>query len=174
MELFVWAVIAGPLFWSVAISAPGDAEPVEASTPPAPYFAGRVEAKGLEENGGSQKTEEAVDRALDWLDGLNSSTEVVASPSQYSTAIRIYDAIELERFDAPARGYLLHLEQLGILAPPQREVVIDRLLALDSGEIDIEQIKWVVMMVLFSQPGQELAYARMEDLVFEEGAGSIH
>jgi Smg protein len=29
-------------------------------------------------------------------------------------------------------------------------------------------------MVLFSQPGQEQAYARMEDLVFEEGAGSIH
>jgi hypothetical protein len=27
---------------------------------------------------------------------------------------------------------------------------------------------------LFSQPGQELNYARMEDLVFDEGAGSIH
>ena len=115
-----------------------------------------------------------IDRALDWLDGLNSSTEVVASSSQYSTAIRIYDAIELERFDAPARGYLLHLEQLGILAPPQREVVIDRLLALDSGEIDIEQIKWVVMMVLFSQPGHEQAYAQMEDLVFAEEPHWLH
>jgi uncharacterized protein Smg (DUF494 family) len=29
-------------------------------------------------------------------------------------------------------------------------------------------------MVLFSQPGQELAYARMEDLVFEESAGALH
>jgi Smg protein len=29
-------------------------------------------------------------------------------------------------------------------------------------------------MVLFSQPGQEAAYARMEDLVFEEDAGLIH
>jgi uncharacterized protein Smg (DUF494 family) len=27
---------------------------------------------------------------------------------------------------------------------------------------------------LFSQPGQEQAYARMEDLVFEESTGSIH
>jgi len=27
---------------------------------------------------------------------------------------------------------------------------------------------------LFSQPGQEQAYARMEDLVFEESPGSIH
>jgi uncharacterized protein Smg (DUF494 family) len=29
-------------------------------------------------------------------------------------------------------------------------------------------------MVLFSQPGQEIAYARMEDLVFEEDSGLIH
>jgi uncharacterized protein Smg (DUF494 family) len=29
-------------------------------------------------------------------------------------------------------------------------------------------------MVLFSQPGQELAYARMEDLVFEEENDSLH
>jgi len=32
----------------------------------------------------------------------------------------------------------------------------------------------VVLMVLFSQPGQELAYARMEDLVFEEQSGLAH
>jgi Smg protein len=43
-----------------------------------------------------------------------------------------------------------------------------------SCRIDVEQIKWVVLMVLFSQPGQELAYARMEDLVFEENTGAVH
>ena len=115
-----------------------------------------------------------IDRALDWLDGLNTNTDVVVSAAQFSTAIRIFDEIELERFDAASRGYLLHLEQLGILAPPQRELVIDRLLALDSGEIDIEQIKWVVMMVLFSQPGHEQAYAQMEDLVFAEEPHWLH
>jgi Smg protein len=115
-----------------------------------------------------------IDRALDWLDGLNSGSEVVVNPPQTSTSVRVFDPIELERFDATARGYLLHLEQLGILAPAQRELVIDRLLALDSGEIDIEQIKWVVMMVLFSQPGHEQAYAQMEDLVFAEEPHWLH
>jgi Smg protein len=115
-----------------------------------------------------------IDRALDWLDGLNTGSESVVSPSQTSTSMRIFDEIELERFDSVSRGYLLHLEQLGILAPPQRELVIDRLLALDSGEIDIEQIKWVVMMVLFSQPGHEQAYAQMEDLVFAEEPHWLH
>ena len=41
-------------------------------------------------------------------------------------------------------------------------------------EIDTEQVKWVVLMVLFSQPGQEQAYQRMEDLVFEGQSDSLH
>ncbi len=115
-----------------------------------------------------------IDRALDWLDGLNAAA--LPSPDQAGTAptFRIYDVVEQDRFDAHSRGYLLYLEQSGILSAVQREIVIDRLLALDSDDIDIEQIKWVVMMVLFSQPGQEQAYARMEDLVFAENPSWLH
>ncbi|WP_428100329.1 DUF494 family protein [Candidatus Rariloculus sp.] len=114
-----------------------------------------------------------IDRALDWLDGLNAE-EVAASDAPRTAAIRVYDRAEQERLDAASRGYLLHLEQVGILAPPQRELAIDRLLALDNEEIDVEHIKWVVMMVLFSQPGHEQAYAQMEDLVFAEDPGWVH
>jgi len=114
-----------------------------------------------------------IDRALDWLDGLNAA-EVADSDAPRAVAMRIYDRAEQERLDARSRGYLLHLEQISILAPAQRELVIDRLLALDSEEIDVEQIKWVVMMVLFSQPGHEQAYAQMEDLVFAEEPDWVH
>ena len=114
-----------------------------------------------------------IERALDWLDGLNAA-EAASGDAPRSAAIRIYDPVELDRLDTAARGYLLHLEQVGILAPAQRELAIDRLLALDTDEIDIEQIKWVVMMVLFSQPGHEQAYAQMEDLVLADGPGWIH
>jgi len=114
-----------------------------------------------------------IDRALEWLDGLNFA-EAVPTPSASTAGIRIFDTAEQERFDSVARGYMLHLEQIGILPPPQRELVIDRLMALESDEIEIEQIKWVVMMVLFSQPGNEQAYAQMEDLVFAEEPGWMH
>lgn len=114
-----------------------------------------------------------IDRALEWLDGLNFA-DAVPTVTSSSAGMRIYDPGEQERFDAAARGYLLHLEQVGILPPAQRELVIDRLLALESDEIDLEQIKWVVMMVLFSQPGNEQAYAQMEDLVFAEEPGWMH
>ena len=118
--------------------------------------------------------EREIDRALDWLDGLNAVDIDTDSSGPCSTTVRVYDRIELERLDSHCRGYLLHLEQVGILTPAQRELVIDRLLALGTDDIDIEQIKWVVMMVLFSQPGQEQAYARMEDLVFADDPGWLH
>jgi Smg protein len=114
-----------------------------------------------------------IDRALDWLEGLNAA-EVGTGSAPRPAAVRIFDRVEQERLDAQARGYLLHLEQIGILLPAQREVVIDRLLALDTEEVDIEQIKWVVMMVLFSQPGQQDAYAQMEDLVFADDPAWVH
>jgi Smg protein len=112
-----------------------------------------------------------IDRALDWLDGL-SSTGAASAP--HDKAFRLFDATEQERLDAASRGYLLQLEQIGILQPAQREIVIDRLLALDNEEIDVEQTKWVVMMVLFSQPGQQEAYAQMEDLVYADDSAWVH
>ena len=95
-------------------------------------------------------------------------------PAPTTRAIRVFAALEQSRLDTDCRGYLVHLEQVGILSPTQRELVIDRLMALDGDEIDIEKLKWVVLMVLFSQPGQETAFSRMEDLVFEDRSGAIH
>ena len=52
--------------------------------------------------------------------------------------------------------------------------MIDRLLALNTNDIDIDQIKWIVLMILFSQPNQEKAYSRMEDLIFETNESVLH
>ena len=115
-----------------------------------------------------------IDRALEWLEGLTDHHDNLAFNAQTEHGTRIYSDIEQGRLDSACRGYITYLEQIGILSPPQREILIDRLLALETTDIDVEQIKWVVLMVLFSQPGQELAYARMEDLVFEETSDLLH
>jgi Smg protein len=114
-----------------------------------------------------------VERALCWLE------ELAADPARQhaapgSRAIRVFAPVEIARLDTDCRGYLVHLEQVGILSPTQRELVIDRLMALGGDEIDIEKLKWVVLMVLFSQPGQETAFSRMEDLVFEDRSAALH
>lgn len=118
-------------------------------------------------------SEREVGRALEWLEQLSMDPQhLTAIPA--SRAIRIFDASEQTRLDTDCRGYILYLENIGILNATQRELVIDRLLALDARQIDIEQIKWVVLMVLFTQPGQESAYLRMEDLVFDNRLDAVH
>ena len=114
-----------------------------------------------------------VERALCWLEEL-AADPARQHPAPTTRAIRVFAAIEQARLDTEYRGYLVHLKQVGILSPTQRELVIDRLMALDGDEIDIEKLKWVVLMVLFSQPGQETAFSRMEDLVFQHRSGAIH
>jgi Smg protein len=126
-----------------------------------------------------------VERALDWLADLAGERHraVVASAAPETDipveqtderAVRIYSTMELVRLPADCRGLLMMLEQVGILNPQQREIVIERLLALDAEEFDLEKVKWVVLMVLSSQPGQELACSRMEDLVFDAPESSLH
>ncbi|MAD91766.1 MAG: hypothetical protein CMQ54_03425 [Gammaproteobacteria bacterium] len=115
-----------------------------------------------------------IENALLWLDELTGHQKTLKYGNLDSHGIRIYSNFEQEKLDCHCRGYIVYLEQIGILSPPQRELLIDRLLALDSNDIDVEQIKWVVLMVLFSQPGQELNYARMEDLIFDKKMSSIH
>jgi Smg protein len=63
---------------------------------------------------------------------------------------------------------------MGVLNPASRELVIDRAMALENEDFDIEQLKWVVLMVLFNQPGEEAAYAWLEDLVFENMTNCLH
>ena len=118
--------------------------------------------------------EPEVDRALDWLEELAASEAEPFTNKPARRSVRVFSVRELARLDTECRGYMIYLEQIGILSPVQREVVLERLMALDTPDIDVDQVKWVVLMVLFSQPGQESAFSRMEDLVFEDDAGAVH
>jgi len=114
-----------------------------------------------------------VERALDWLADLAGERERPPLNSS-GPAVRIYADGELTRLSTDCRGFLFTLERLGILAPRQREIVIERMLALDADEIDTEQLKWVVLLVLSSQPGQEAAFERLEDLVTDSNISRPH
>jgi Smg protein len=68
----------------------------------------------------------------------------------------------------------MFLEQCGILTPASRELVIDRVMAIDEEPLSMENLKWMVLMVLFSQPDEELAFARMEHLVYGSLPAYLH
>lgn len=119
--------------------------------------------------------EQTIAKAFDWLDGLSSATEGKHAPTlAHKQAIRIYTLEEMRHLNTECRGFLLFLEQMGVLDHISRETVIDRTMALDSDEMDLEQLKWVVLMVIFNQPGGEAAAAWMEDIVIDQMATQLH
>jgi len=119
-----------------------------------------------------------IHKAFDWLESMTVIEEESLNSDEDEhkpeLAMRFYTEQELLRLDVQCRGYLLFLEQVGVLDGETREVVIERVMALDTDEIDLDQMKWVVLMVLFYQPGREVAYAWMEDLVFEDLEAVVH
>ncbi|MDH5516515.1 MAG: DUF494 domain-containing protein [Gammaproteobacteria bacterium] len=115
----------------------------------------------------------AINKAFDWLEDLAELQDIAELTPLTSTAMRVISQEEMSLLDQEGIGFLLHLEQTGILTPLTRELVLDRVLALDT-QVDIEQLKWIVMIVLFNHPGEENAYAWMESLVFDQGLDYIH
>lgn len=116
-------------------------------------------------------------KAISWLEKLVALQESDVSACFHATSndsIRVYTASEVEKMDVQSRGFLLFLEQAGILTPKTREMVIERVMELDSHHLILEDIKWIVLMVLFNVPDNENEYAHMEDLLFELPDSRIH
>jgi Smg protein len=116
-----------------------------------------------------------VERALDWLTDLAFRQER-AAPLQagaHAHLVRVFTDGELMRLSTECRGLLLSLERAQVLTAQQREIVIERMLALEADEPDTEQLKWVVLMVLSSQPG-EVAVERLGGMMLEAPSNAPH
>lgn len=119
--------------------------------------------------------EREVGKAFDWLEGLATQKDNhYPSTDTGTSASRIYHGKELEKLDTECRGFLLFLEQAGVLDIQNRELVIDRVMALESEDIDLQQLKWVVLMVLFNQPGKEAVITWMEDIIMDDLNANMH
>ncbi len=114
-----------------------------------------------------------INRAFDWLEALDNGRPG-DRPARVGGPIRVFHGPELDKLDIEARGFLVYLEHHGILDADQRELVLDRAMALDQDDIDLDDLKWVVLMVLFNQPGAEAAYAWMETQIFNDEPEPLH
>jgi Smg protein len=96
--------------------------------------------------------EEEIADALEWLSGLRQMSDG-ESPSHCARpgSLRIYAEDELLRLGVECRGFLLFLENSGILDAACREMIVERALALGETEIELENLKVIVLMVLWQQ-----------------------
>ncbi len=121
--------------------------------------------------------ENEIEHAFAWLDSLAPSTllDDADATAPAKSSIRLYASVEQQTIPSDCQGFLLHLEQVGILNSAGRERVIDRLLALADGEqVDLEQLKWVILMVLFRQSEDKSAYSELEDMMYSYEADLLH
>jgi len=104
----------------------------------------KLSAAGFEESD--------ISEALTWLAGVARGPHRSLAPLPDSgAAFRAYAPKELAKLDAECRGLLIYFEQSGILTAQMREHVIERALAATGDGLTIEQLKLVVLMVLWNQ-----------------------
>ena len=93
-----------------------------------------------------------ISEALHWLAGVLRAPHAVREPLPDSrSTFRAYAPRELAKLDAQCRGFLLTLEHSGILSADTRELVLERALAAAGDTLSLEQLKLVVLMVLWNQ-----------------------
>jgi len=114
-----------------------------------------------------------INGAFDWFDALEAMSQQgtqanVASPG----ILRIYSEIETKKISSESLGFLMFLEQAGVLNPAQRELVIDRAMALPEA-ISLEETKWIVLMALWNQ-GKAGDYLFVEDALFSDTRPTLH
>lgn len=101
--------------------------------------------------------------ALDWLNALTTMAGAEMLDTAESTGTRFYARQETDVLGSEAIGFITFLECAGVLVPSQREIVIERALALDEAPVNLGKLKIIVLMVLWSQ-GNEPDALMFDDL----------
>ena len=113
--------------------------------------------------------------AFDWFTQLKVMSDKVPLKlkSRSKPKLRIYTANEKEKVSSDALGFLIFLEQAQVLNDFEREIIIDRSMALNQNFISIDEIRWIVMMTLWNN-GKENDYLFVEDALYQKEQFSLH
>ena len=96
--------------------------------------------------------DEDITETLDWLSELaRHDTGNYPASFAENDSFRCYTNFEMEKIDTEGRGFICFLEQANIMNPLQRELLIDRVLAMDENSSSLEKIKLIVLTELWIQ-----------------------
>ena len=100
--------------------------------------------------------EDEISEALAWLTRLAESTSTLVGVEQQPQTVcgsgtRIYVEQEMQALGVAAVGFIQFLESAKVLDPVQREIVIERALAVNESPLPLDKLKVIVLMMLWSQ-----------------------
>ncbi|MCX7553251.1 DUF494 domain-containing protein [Marinicella sp. S1101] len=125
--------------------------------------------QGLEQAGFEAST---IDHAIEWLLTINDEPQPLVNQSE--DGFRVYSPTEIEILDQEGIDFIAYLESTEILTPTTRELLLNGLLNLNTDNIDVDDLQWLALIILFSQPDEEQAFASMESLMFDPPVDHEH
>ena len=118
--------------------------------------------------------DDEIREALAWLQGLARIVEHADDlPQESSDSLRVYTPAEMEQLGPEAVGFLVYLDSAGQLSPRQREIVIERALAITDAPLCVATVKIIVLMVLWSHSA-DVDFLLLEELLDDDDTRAMH
>ena len=109
--------------------------------------------------------DDEIREALCWLQGLARLVQDSDSLAlDRSRGLRVYTAAETQQLSSDAIGFLMYLDSAEQLTPRQREIVIERALAIGEAALSLATMKIIVLMVLWSHSA-DVDFLLLEELL---------
>lgn len=117
--------------------------------------------------------DEDINLALSWLSGLKSLTDADYPEVINSSGVRCYSELETERISMEALRFLAFCEQSKMIRPVEREMILDRAVALGRESLPLDKVKLIALMVLWNLH-EELDPMLVEELLSPAEIGPLH
>lgn len=117
--------------------------------------------------------DEDIHRALDWLSGLKQLTQAEYPAVINESGLRCYADLEIQRVSPEALRFLAFWEQNKVITPVEREMIIDRAVALGRDNLPLDKVKLIALMVLWNQH-EDLDPLLIEELLAQTDSSLLH
>ncbi|RFC33266.1 MAG: Smg protein [Candidatus Nitrotoga sp. SPKER] len=117
--------------------------------------------------------DEDIHLALTWLSGLEQLNKANYPSIINDSSGRFYADLEIKRMSFEVRCFLTFWEQNKIITPVEREMILDRAVALNRENLPLDKVKLITLMVLWNQR-QDLDPLIVEDLLTPADSSSLH
>jgi Smg protein len=112
--------------------------------------------------------------AVSWFDEMKTMLhQPVAIYAHQHTATRIFADVELKKINTESISFILFLQQAKVINDVERDLIVDRAMALKQEHIQIEEMRWITMIALWNA-GREKDYLFVEDAIFNPRGLTIH
>ncbi|MEO8333114.1 MAG: DUF494 domain-containing protein [Gallionella sp.] len=114
-----------------------------------------------------------ISEALTWLSALQQQDPDSYPASLDHSGPRHFADLEQQRISPEARQFLMFAEQQNLISAVEREMIIDRAVALQQQNLALDKLKLIMLMVLWNRH-QDLDPLLIEELLTPLHSAQLH